>query len=132
MKTVPMKKQSQCQEDTEHTTVKNKYQYDAQNDIFSIHKGFLQGEHFERNDEHRDLILDISTRERIVGIELMNASRILALSEKQLRTISTADFKQVENEQVILIMLNCNDLKRSHYQKKIALISTSLLPDLVL
>ncbi|MBT4174052.1 DUF2283 domain-containing protein [archaeon] len=51
--------------------------YDKENDIFAIHKGFASDEKFKGNIDVGDLILDVSTKERIVGIEILNASVFL-------------------------------------------------------
>jgi uncharacterized protein YuzE len=51
--------------------------YDKQNDILAVHKGFSAGEKFKGNIEVGDLVLDLSTRMRIRGIEIMNASEYL-------------------------------------------------------
>ncbi len=135
MKTIPMKKEQHKEIRTypeNKGTMIAQYdaQYDAQNDILSIHKGFQRGEHFGGNEEHEDLILDLSDNGKIVGIELMNASRVLALSEKKLSTIRGADFTHLEKEQAIQIQLECNghnSSKSEHYQKKFAIINTPLL-----
>ena len=51
--------------------------YDERNDIFFIHNGFLKGEKFYGNEMIGDLVLDVSTKRRIVGIEILNATRYL-------------------------------------------------------
>jgi uncharacterized protein YuzE len=51
--------------------------YDRENDILVAHKGFEEGEKFKGNVEVGDLVLDISTRSRVRGIEIMNASSYL-------------------------------------------------------
>lgn len=51
--------------------------YDKENDILVIHKGFSNGERFKGNIEIGDLILDLSTKMRIRGMELMNAGENL-------------------------------------------------------
>jgi len=47
--------------------------YDKGNDILAIHKGFSSDEKFKGNIDAGDLILDVSTKGRIRGIEIMNA-----------------------------------------------------------
>jgi uncharacterized protein YuzE len=51
--------------------------YDKENDILSIHKGFSSDEKFKGNIDAGNLVLDVSTRGRIRGIEIMNASNFL-------------------------------------------------------
>jgi len=57
--------------------MKKTFNYDKEHDMFAIHNGFSQDEDFETNLEFGDLILDISTKKRIVGIEIMDASKYL-------------------------------------------------------
>ena len=55
----------------------NKMSYDKEFDILAAHKGFRRGERFKGNIEIGDLILDISSKMRVVGMEIMNASKYL-------------------------------------------------------
>lgn len=54
-----------------------KISYDANNVILVVHKGFEKEESFLSNEIIGDLVLDISTKKKIVGIELFNASVFL-------------------------------------------------------
>jgi uncharacterized protein YuzE len=58
-------------------TMKGFSSYDRHNDILSIHKGFSEGEKFKGCIEIGDMILDMSTKRRIRGIEILNASDYL-------------------------------------------------------
>lgn len=49
--------------------------YDKENDILSIHKGFSSEEKFKGNIDAGQVVFDISTKGKIVGIEIMNASK---------------------------------------------------------
>lgn len=49
--------------------------YDSENDILVVHKGFSDDEKFKGNITIGDLVLDMSTKSRIRGIEVMNASK---------------------------------------------------------
>ncbi len=51
--------------------------YDKENDILAVHNGFSEDEKFKGNIEVGDLVLDLSTKMRIRGIEIMNASEYL-------------------------------------------------------
>ncbi len=51
--------------------------YDRENDILAVHNGFSEGERFRGNIEIGDLVLDLSTKMRIRGIEIMNTTRYL-------------------------------------------------------
>ncbi len=48
--------------------------YEPINDIFCIHNGFDKDETFKTNLMFGDLILDITDKDHIVGIEVLNAS----------------------------------------------------------
>ncbi len=52
--------------------------YDKENDILAVHKGFDSGERFASNVTAGDLVLDVSTRGRVRGIEILNARGFLA------------------------------------------------------
>lgn len=56
---------------------KMKMNYDAENDILFMHKGFSKYEKFKGNIDAGDIVLDMSTKGRIVGIEILNASEFL-------------------------------------------------------
>ena len=51
--------------------------YDNENDILALHHGFSPDESFKANVDAGDLILDISTKMRVRGIEILNASAFL-------------------------------------------------------
>ena len=51
--------------------------YEKEHDILVVHKGFDYDEKFMSNFDIGDLILDVSTKGRIRGIEIMNASEFL-------------------------------------------------------
>jgi uncharacterized protein YuzE len=80
----------------------NKFFYDEKNDILSIHKGFISGEKFKTNIDAGSVVLDLSNNGRVVGIELMNASEILANKSFD---ISGADFSASMTPKNILIKL---------------------------
>jgi uncharacterized protein YuzE len=56
--------------------INNGFFYDENNDILSIHKDFKNGEKFKTNIDIGSIVLDLSNKGRIVGLELMNASDI--------------------------------------------------------
>ncbi len=62
------------------TMTKNKLLfYDKNNDILAIHKGFSADEKFKGNIDAGQLVLDVSTKGRVVGIEIMHATEFFAL-----------------------------------------------------
>lgn len=69
--------------------------YDEQNDILSIHNGFTKDEKFKGNIDVGELVLDVSSRGRIRGIEIMNATKFLKefdLRKEILKDIVDANF----------------------------------------
>ena len=82
--------------------------YDKEFDILFIHKGFSSDEQFTCNLDLGDLILDISTKQRVRGLEIMNASRFLkefSIDERYLCYIQDVDFKAILKPQSIVISL---------------------------
>ena len=78
--------------------------YDAENDILAVHKGFQEDERFKGNLEAGDLVLDISTRHRVRGIEILNAREFLK-EFKVPQRISDADFTAKVSPNGIIITL---------------------------
>ncbi len=69
--------------------------YDKNNDILVIHKGFASDETFKGNIDIGDLIIDVSTRGRIRGLEIMNASSFIqefTVKKEILPQLEDADF----------------------------------------
>ena len=56
------------------------FSYDKRFDILSVHNGFQPDEKFAGNEIIGDLVLDTSTKKRVVGIELFNASEFLKVN----------------------------------------------------
>ena len=85
-----------------------KITYDKKNDILVIHKGFSNDERFKGNIDAGDLILDVSSKERIRGIEIMNAAQFLGnlkITKKMLENISDAEFNANVKSSGIIIGL---------------------------
>lgn len=69
--------------------------YDKKCDILAIHKGFTRDEKFKGNIDVGELILDISTKGRIRGLEIINATEFFKdfdIGKKILRNITSAKF----------------------------------------
>lgn len=69
--------------------------YDEENDIFVVHKGFTKDEVFKGNIDAGDLILDISSKGNVRGIEIMNASAFLGefgITKDMLKSAEDGDF----------------------------------------
>ncbi len=69
------------------------FYYDKENDILAIHKGFDKDESFKTNIDAGDLILDVSSKEKIRGIEILNATDFLKeFDVTELKDLVDADF----------------------------------------
>lgn len=80
--------------------------YDQENDILVIHKGFLHDEKFKANMDLGDLILDISTKGKIAGIEIINATRFFKefnMDYETLKNITDAQFSATMQPNSIII-----------------------------
>ncbi|MCP3686707.1 MAG: DUF2283 domain-containing protein [bacterium] len=82
--------------------------YDEENDILSIHKGFAADEKFKGNIDVGELVLDVSTKGRIKGIEVMNATSFFKefdMEKRVLKNIVDAQFTASVKPNSIIIGL---------------------------
>ncbi len=93
--------------------------YDAKFDTLLIHKGFAKDEKFKGNLEVGDIVLDISTKGRVKGVEIMNASEFLKewCNRSCLKSIEEADFSAAVKPTSIILSMK---LKGSKEAAKIA------------
>jgi len=80
--------------------------YDKENDILSIHKGFDKDEKFKGNIDVGELVLDVSTRGRIRGIEIMNATEFFKdfdIGKSILENLKDANFTASLNPNRIML-----------------------------
>jgi len=82
--------------------------YDRNNDIIAVHNGFSADEKFKGNIDAGELVLDVSTKGRIRGIEIMNAADFfssLNVSRDILENFSDIDFNASMNQNRIILEL---------------------------
>lgn len=81
--------------------------YDAENDIFALHKGFSSDEKFKGNAEAGDVILDISTKGRIRGVEIVNAQDFFSdfIDKNSMNNITDANFSYAARAGGILLTI---------------------------
>jgi hypothetical protein len=83
--------------------------YDTQNDILALHQGFAPDEAFKGNLDAGDLIPDLSTKERVRGLEILNTSRFLrqfGITSQGLRPFVDADFcAEVRRDAIALSLM---------------------------
>lgn len=61
--------------------MRNYISYDSENGILFVHKGFSKGEKFKGNIDVWGLVLDLSNKGKIVGLEIINATEYLKDSD---------------------------------------------------
>ncbi len=82
--------------------------YDGLNDIFVIHKGFSADEKFKGNIDAGELVLDISTKGRVRGVEIMHATSFFkdfSIPQKVLEKIKDAQFDVSSKPNSIILSL---------------------------
>ena len=97
--------------------------YDKENDIFSVHKGFSANEKFKGNIDAGDLILDVSTKGKIRGIEVLNATKFFKefdIDEEKLENITEADFDASIKPNGVFIGIAIKSKNHREMQAKIA------------
>lgn len=102
--------------------------YDKENDILFIHKGFTADEKFKGNIDIGELILDVSTKGRIRGIEIMNASRFLKefkIEKSMLEELVDAKFNVTIKPNSIVIGILFVSKNKEELPAKIAVPLTS-------
>ena len=89
--------------------------YDTRNDILFIHKGFSSDEKFNGNLDIGDLILDMSTKNRIRGIEIMNACKffkVFNITEEILENLTGVEFTAQMQQNGVIISLIFKSLNK--------------------
>ena len=79
---------------------KTKVDYDEKNDDLFLRMG---REKYEASIEIGDFIVDFSKKERIIGLEIMNASRNLNVSKTLLNTIKNASMMVSQGNRAMVI-----------------------------
>lgn len=93
-----------------------KISYDKDHDILSVHKGFSDDEKFKGNIDVGELILDVSTKGRIRGIEIINATKFFKefdIGKKILGNMTDAQFNaSIKPNSIILgITIKAKNIK---------------------
>lgn len=85
------------------------FNYDKENDILSVHKGFDSDEKFDGNIDAGDVILDISSTGRVIGIEILNASSFFKEYNIALQVLSGVDFEASSPGNIINMVLRTRE-----------------------
>ena len=96
--------------------------YDKEQDILSIHKGFANNESFEGNIDFGNLVLDVSTKGKIKGIEILNAGvflKNLNIEGEVLNVIEDADFRAIVNHKLITVEIKLKFKNKNLVEMKI-------------
>ncbi|MDD9953579.1 MAG: DUF2283 domain-containing protein [Candidatus Woesearchaeota archaeon] len=88
-----------------HDTSKKIVSYDSENDILLVHKGFAADEKFKGNLDIGGVVLDMSTKKRVRGIEVLNATNFFQglVAADVLLHLTDADFRAVMEPQRIAL-----------------------------
>ncbi len=94
--------------------------YDKKEDIFFFHKGLQTNEKFKGNIDIGDIILDMSTKGRIVGIEILNASKFFKEVGIGISFLEKVNSKNIELKSkltsqmmTVFIIFNVNKTRQS-------------------
>ena len=94
--------------DSKRKKMSKQASYDKENDVLFMHQGFASDEKFKGNIDVGNLVLDVSTKGRIRGVEIMNASAFLEelrIGKKALEDMESADFTAQISHNSITITL---------------------------
>lgn len=86
----------------------NKFNYDKKFDIFAVHKGFAKDEKFKGNIDIGNIILDMSTKGKVKGIEILDAHIFLKnfkITKNILENLKEANFQAKTQNNSIMIHL---------------------------
>ena len=76
-----------------------RFSYGARDDIFSVHLGFSADEKFRTNIVAGDIILDLPTKNRIRGLEILNAGQFFeefGVDESMLNNLSDVELSAMQ------------------------------------
>ncbi|MEK6955744.1 MAG: DUF2283 domain-containing protein [Nanoarchaeota archaeon] len=90
--------------------MKNNNFYDEKNDILSLHNGFSDNERLKSNIEAGNIVLDLSDKGNIVGVEIMEASDLFDISE--LKNIHEIKFEANKNNKWINVNIIIDDFNK--------------------
>jgi uncharacterized protein YuzE len=96
--------------------------YDKRFDSLFVHNGFASDEKFRGNVVVGDIVLDTSTKGRVVGVEVLNASRFFGkdgVGEDVLDNLSDVELS-VSNEDDVIVMSLVFKTKSQKIPAKIA------------
>ena len=82
--------------------------YDSKEDILLVHEGYKPDETFKGNIDLGEIVLDLSTKGRVVGIEIMNAKKFfneLGFSGENLKKITKATIKATITKGSLIVFL---------------------------
>jgi len=99
------------------------FYYDSLHDILAIHKNYLPDEKFKGNIDVGNLIIDVSSRGRIKGIEIIGVSKFFGRPKKILKEITDAKFtaRITPVSIIITIFIKSKLLKQKLLERDIAI-----------
>lgn len=96
------------------TSDKKLISYDVDCDILFVHNGYGLDEKFKGNFDVGDIVLDVSNKGKVRGIEVMNASEYLQLNTDILNHLTNFEFQvdQYKNRIGITLVLIADQIKK--------------------
>lgn len=82
--------------------------YEKDSDIFFVHNGFNEGEEFKGNIDVGNIVLDMTTKGRICGLEIINASEFFSqfdIDKTILNELSDAKLTSTNKSNSIMLNL---------------------------
>jgi len=88
--------------------------YDSECDILFVHSGYGPDEKFKGNFDVGDIVLDVSNKGKVRGIEVINASEYLQLNLDMLNHLTDFEFHvaQYKNRIGITLVLIADQIKK--------------------
>ena len=82
--------------------------YDEQNDLLMVHNGYNANEKFDGCIDMGSIVLDVSSKGRIKGIEFLGATNILSdykITKKNLMNLKDVSFSAVGTKQGVVLKI---------------------------
>ena len=85
-----------------NATGKLKWEYDFTYDILTFH---IKNRDYKMSVEVQNFIIDIDTEDFVIGVRVIDASKVFGLKKDILRNIVQSDFQSVVKDNVITVRL---------------------------
>ncbi len=93
----------------------SKLDYDFENDTLFIFPRTRNPEKYNISEHIDDFILDFDDKKNVIGIEILNASKVLKLAKTKLMNITNWNFTIIIDEKTIKIDINMKFQMRNNF-----------------